>query len=94
MYVSASKIPLNTEIFIRMHNEAFCYFKGITEECVYDQTKMVVISEEFREVNYNEVFLRHATTFGFDVRVCEGFDPESKGKVDSGVKYVKNNFFY
>ncbi len=27
------------------------------------------------------------------MRVCKGYDPESKGKVESGVKYVKNNFF-
>jgi len=35
-----------------------------------------------------------ATYVHFDIRVCEGYDPESKGKVEAGVKYVKNDFFY
>ncbi len=31
---------------------------------------------------------------GFQILVCEGYDPESKGKVEAGVKYVKNNALY
>lgn len=94
MYVASSKQPINTEIFIRMHDEAFRYFDGVCEECVYDQTKLVAIREEFREVWFNERFYQYALTAQFDIRVCEGYDPESKGKVESGVKYVKNDFFY
>jgi transposase len=94
MYTSISFKPINTEIFIRMHDDAFRYFGGVTEECVYDQTKMVIISEEFREVKVNQQFLEYATTVEFRIRACEGYDPESKGKVESGVKYVKNNCLY
>jgi transposase len=94
MYVSASDKPVNTRAFIQMHNEALSYFDGCMEECVYDQTKLVAIKEEFREVWFNEEFYRYASVAGFDIRVCEGYDPESKGKVESGVKYVKNDFFY
>jgi transposase len=94
MYVSASDKPINTKAFIQMHNEALSYFDGCVEECVYDQTKLVAIKEEFREVWFNEEFYRYASAAGFDIRVCEGYDPESKGRVESGVKYVKNNFFY
>jgi len=94
MYVATSFTPINTETFIRMHDEAFRYFGGVTEECVYDQTKLVVIHEEFREVRYNEAFHQYATSAHYDLRVCEGYDPESKGKVEAGVKYVKGNFFY
>jgi len=31
---------------------------------------------------------------GFHIRVCEGYDSESKGKVEAGVKYVKHNGLY
>ena len=94
MYVTTSFTPINTESFIRMHDEAFRYFGGVPDECVYDQTKLVVIHEEFREIRYNEEFYHYATSVRFDLRVCEGYDPESKGKVESGVKYVKGDFFY
>lgn len=94
IYVSMSLKPINTKIFIAMHQEAFAYFEGVAEECVYDQTKLVTIREEFREIWLNEQFSQFATYKGFGCRVCEGYDPESKGKVESVVKYVKNNFFY
>lgn len=94
MWVSVSLDPINTESFIRMHDDAFCFFEGVVEECVYDQTKLVVIKEEFREVWLNQRFHHYANHVGFRVRVCEGYDPESKGKVEAGVKYVQNDFFY
>lgn len=94
MFVSLSSKPLDTEQFIQMHDEAFRFFGGTPEECVYDQTKLVVIEERFREVTLNERFLRYASQIGLDVRVCEGYDPESKGKVEAGVKYVKGDCLY
>ncbi len=94
IYVGVSDRPINTKLFIQMHDEAFTYFDGVGEECVYDQTKLVVIKEEFREVWFNEEFYRYATVARFDIRVCEGYDPESKGKVEAGVKYFKNDFLY
>jgi len=61
---------------------------------VYDLNRLVAIREELREVWFNERFYQYASSARFDIRVCEGYDPESKGKVESGVKYVKNDFFY
>jgi transposase len=94
MYVVASLLPVDTDAFIRMHDAAFRYFGGTPRECVYDQTKLVVIQEEFREVALNSRFAQYATQTGFAIRVCEGYDPESKGKVEAGVKYVKHDGFY
>lgn len=94
MFVSLSLKPLDTDIFIQMHEEAFRYFDGIPEECVYDQTKLVVIKEMFREVTFNDRFYHYASQIGMDMRVCKGYDPESKGKVEAGVKYVKGDCLY
>lgn len=94
MYVATSQRPIDTETFIRMHDAAFRYFGGCPEECVYDQTKLVVLKEEFRELTLNQAFHEYATHAGFRVWACEGYDPESKGKVEAGVKYVKGNALY
>ncbi len=94
MYVSLSDKPINTEMLIQQHDAAFRYFGGMPEECVYDQTKLVVISETFRELNLNQRFSQYATAAGFRIHACEGYDPESKGKVEAGVKYAKNNGLY
>ena len=94
MYVAVSQKPINTEMMIKMHDAAFRYFGGCPEECVYDQTKLVVIKEEYRELVLNNAFARYATYAGFNIRACEGYDPESKGKVEAGVKFAENNGFY
>jgi len=94
MYVAVCREPVDTEKFIQMHDAAFRYFGGCPEECVYDQTKLVVLEERFRELRLNERFHAYATAAGFRVRACEGYDPESKGKVEAGVKYVKRNALY
>ncbi|MBO6506814.1 MAG: IS21 family transposase [Kordiimonadaceae bacterium] len=93
MYISTSLRPINTDRFIQMHDEAFRFFGGVPEECVYDQTKLVVIDETFREVELNNRFKQFALHHGFYVHACEGFDPESKGKVEAGVKYGKGDCF-
>ena len=91
MYVGLSPRPIDTGTFIRMHDAAFRYFGGRPEECVYDQTRLVVIGERYRELTLNEQFHGYATAAGFRIRACEGYDPESKGKVEAGVRYVKGN---
>ena len=94
MYVALSPKAINTERFIQMHDAAFRYFNGVTTECVYDQTKLVVIKEEYRELTVNARFHEYASHAGFRIHACEGYDPESKGKVEAGVKYVKGNALY
>ena len=94
MYVGLSFRPLDTQQFIQLHDEALRYFGGMPEECVYDQTRLVVIGEKYRELLLNERFHQYATTAGFRIHACEGYDPESKGKVEAGVKYVKQDCFY
>ncbi|MBK8639477.1 MAG: IS21 family transposase [Chromatiaceae bacterium] len=94
LYVAASLRPIDTAALIRMHDAAFRSFGGFPQECVYDQTRLVVSAETFRELALNERFARYATTVGFRIRACEGYDPESKGKVEAGVKYVKQDALY
>jgi transposase/uncharacterized protein YdbL (DUF1318 family) len=94
MYVGVSFRPLDTQTFIQMHDEAFRYFGGAPESCVYDQTKLVVIEEQYRELKVNQRFHEYATAVGLGIHACEGYDPESKGKVEAGVKYVKQDCLY
>lgn len=94
MQVVASPRPVDTAALIRMHDAAFRAFGGYPKECVYDPTSLVVIAETCRELTLNQRFHRYATTVGFRIRACEGYDPESKGKVEAGVKYVKQDGLY
>lgn len=84
----------DTDSFIAAHEQAFAYFGGIAEEYVYDQTKLVVIEERYREVFFNERFHQFALKHGFRIHICEGYDPQSKGKVERFIGYVKSDFLY
>lgn len=94
MHVGVSLSPIDTECFIRLHDEAMRASGGVPEECVFDQTKMVVIAERYRELTLNERFAQCAAAAGFGIHACRGYDPESKGKVEAGVKYVKRDCLY
>ncbi len=92
VFVHFQTTPYNTNDFINAHLQAFQYYKGVAFEYVYDQTKLVVIREKYREVWLNEKFHQFALKSDFEVRVCEGYDPESKGKVERVVQEVKHDF--
>lgn len=84
--------PVDTETFIAFHQRAFEFFGGQVEEVVYDQTKLAVLSEHYGEVDFNEAFYGFAQYCGFRPWVCNKRDPETKGKVESVVRYVKRGF--
>ena len=92
MYVSYQERPYKTDDFIKAHLEAFRYFGGVAKEYVYDQTKLVVINEKYREVLFNEKFYKFAVSNHFTPVVCEGYDPQSKGKVERAISYIKSSF--
>lgn len=73
------------------HEHAFAHFGGRCETLLYDNMRTVIHREgEARRLNTTfEAFARH---WGFSVRVCQPYRAKTKGKVESGVKYVKRNF--
>ncbi len=93
-YVYFQTRPINTTDFIHAHHSCFDYLGYIPQQIVYDQTKLVVIKEKYREVWYNQKFIQHLTSLEISPYVCEGYDPQSKGLVERAVKEVKEDFLY
>jgi transposase len=78
---------------LRMHEEAFRQLGGVPEEILYDRMKTVWIDMDERgEVIWNPLFLDFARYWGFTPRLCPAYRAQTKGKVESGVKYVRRNF--
>ena len=94
MYIHYSTRAYNTDLFMAAHLAAFHYFGGIPQAGIYDQTKLVAISEEYREVLYNEKFQRFFLNLGFKAEVCKGYDPQSKGMVEKSIDYIKESFLH
>ena len=84
--------PFNTTDFINAHEACFRYFGFLPKEMIYDQTKLVVIKEKYREVWFNERFYQYITKKEVNPYVCEGYDPQSKGIVENAVKEIKHDF--
>ena len=80
--------------FTRCHINAFEYFGGVPRRCLYDNAKVVVIErdEEGRH-EWNSRMLDFARRVGFELRLCRPYRAQTKGKVESGVKYVRHNFW-
>ena len=94
MYIHYSTRAYNTDMFIAAHLAAFQYFGGVPQAGIYDQTKLVAISEEYREVLYNEKFQRLFLRLGFRAEGCAGYDPQSKGMVEKSIDYIKESFLH
>jgi transposase len=78
---------------LRMHERAFEELGGVPEEILYDRMKTVwQETDERGEIVWNPVFLDFARYWGFRPRLCRPYRAQTKGKVESGVKYVRRNF--
>ena len=84
--------PFTTQDTILCHEQAFQYYGGITEEIVYDQDNLIAVSENAGDLILTKVFQQYVKERKFKVYLCRKADPESKGKIENAVKYVKNNF--
>lgn len=79
--------------FLRMHEAAFSFLGGVPEEALYDNCKTVVIDFDGRgEPRYQSTFLDFARYWGFTPRLCRPYRPQTKGKVENGIGYIRKNF--
>jgi len=79
---------------IACHENAFAKIGGIPQEILYDNmTTMVTDFKAEGEDAFNKDFLDFARYYGFKPRRCRVRRPMTKGKVEFGVKYVKQNFW-
>lgn len=91
-YVFFQDHKFNAQEFVFAHDLAFRYFGGRTTEIVYDQDRVMAVSENAGDMILTDAFTSYSRYAGFSVHLCRGNDPESKGKIEAVIKYVKNNF--
>jgi transposase len=86
--------PFTTQDAVFAHEKAFEFFRGITKEIIYDQDSVFLHRENQGDYILTDVFDRYQKGRPFKVTFCRGGDPESKGKVENTVKYIKHNFLF
>ncbi len=93
-YVWFSEHPFTSELAIGAHEKAFGCFGGIPDEIVYDQDKVFIVDENKGDLILTDGFRAYTKERSFQLHFCRKSDPESKGKIENAVKYVKQNFLY
>src|SRR5215468_5173027 len=78
--------------FLDAHEQAFGHFGGHTREHLYDRPRTVCQGTLGGRIIWNSTFRAFADYWSFEPRLCQPYRAQTKGKVESGVKYFKHNF--
>jgi len=84
--------PFTASSAIEAHEVAFSFIGGYPRELVYDQDKVLLANENKGDVVLTEAFRAYCQSRPFKVRFCRKNDPQSKGKIENVIKYIKYNF--
>lgn len=84
--------PFTTRDVIRAHENAFQYFEGIPNELVYDQDALILTSENGGDLILTKEFQSYKEERQLVIWMCRRADPESKGKIENVVGFIKHNF--
>jgi len=90
-YVDNEKI----ETLLACHMNAFRYFGGVAQECLYDNMRTVIIKRNAYgrgKHKLNPLFEDFAKHCGFLVKVCRPYRAKTKGKVERFNHYLRYSF--
>ena len=93
-YVLFSDKPFTSETVALAHENAFEFFKGIPTMIVYDQDRTMIVDENLGDIILTTAFKQYTKTRNFELHFCRKADPQSKGKIENVIQYVKKNFLY
>lgn len=92
MYVEIT-LDQSVKTFINCHIHAFRFFGGVPETVKIDNLKAAIVEADFYEPTVQRTYAAFADHYGFLPNPCRVYTPTDKGKVESNVKYVKENCF-
>ncbi len=72
---------------------AFAYFGGTPKELVVDNMLTAVIERAGSIIRFNDAFLDFMMKLHINPVACNVRSPQEKGKIESAIKYLRNNFF-
>jgi hypothetical protein len=92
-----AEITLRIDIYtlIQCHINTFQYFGGYPQELLYDNIRQIVKKRAPKSSNstgnpHYQDFFEH---YGFIPRLCRPYQPQTKGKIERTVGFVKKDFF-
>lgn len=80
------------ETWISCHRRAFEFFGGVPKKIIIDNPKCAITKACYYNPEAQRSYASCAEEYGFIISACPPREPKKKGRVESGVKYVKKNF--
>lgn len=74
------------------HRHAFEFFGGAPARLIIDNPKCAIVRACYYDPEVQRSYAACAEGYGFLISPCPPRDPKKKGRVESGVKYVRNAF--
>ena len=93
-FIWFSDVPFTANTVCQAHEKAFAFFEGIPNTIVYDQDRTMLVDENIGDLILTSTFKQYKKSRNFKLHFCKAADPESKGKVENVIQYVKKNFLY
>lgn len=93
-FVWFSDVHFTALLAVVAHELAFKFFEGIPAEIVYDQDRVFITDENMGDIILTDDFKAYVRERSFKLHFCRKADPESKGKIENTVKFIKQNFLY
>lgn len=91
-YAEFQDRPFTAVDLVKICHNCFRFFGGMPKEMVFDQDSIVCVSENAGDIIYTYEFEKFRQECRMSIYMCRGADPESKGKIENTVKYIKGNF--
>lgn len=88
---SEATFTQTTEDFFRCLEDAFTHFGGVPQTLVIDNLKAAVAHPDWFDPELTPKVRSFCRHYGTVILPTKPYMPRHKGKVESGVKYVKNN---
>ena len=82
----------NVDTWLACHRHAFEWFNGVVGTVTIDNPKCAITRACSRDPQVQRAYGEYAEGYGFKIDACPPREPKKKGRVESGVKYIKRNF--
>ncbi len=89
-----AEIVLNQKVptWLECHRRAFEWFGGVPGKMIIDNAKCAIIRACRHDPVVQRAYAGCAEGYGFRIDALPPREPQKKGRVESGIKYLKKNF--
>ncbi len=78
--------------WLSCHRHALEWFNGVRARLIIDNAKCAITRASTRDPDVQRSYGEYAEGYGFKIDACPPREPQLKGRVEAGVKYIKTAF--